>query len=329
MSQADPADSRAQAEASAWFARLKRRQVSLADLESFRSWRQRPDNRAAYDRVDAAWREAGALGGDAATRQAVEDALRRGSARRSRRDRRGAWVAGASVTATVLLVVAFAGGLYMQAHPSFATNVGEQRLVRLADGSRVRLDTDTRIDVDYSRGVRRVTLDHGQAFFDVAHDSSRPFLVAAGPVTVRAVGTQFDVRADSAEPEVTLVEGVVEVRRRGARPQTWTLHPGQELIAAPAAAPARVDVAVVTSWTVGRIVFDDVPLSAAVAEINRYALHKIMLRAPAVAQSPVSGSFETGDTAAFVAAVSDLHGLRATPLPGGGVALDPTHATID
>jgi transmembrane sensor len=328
MSQADPARGRADAEASAWFARLKRRQVPLSAIEAFRSWREDPDNRAAYQRIDKTWRDAGTLGDHPASRQAVSEALRRGATRRSRREQRRAWAAGASVTAAVFLVSAGGAWIYVSARPSYATRVGEQRLVRLADGSTVRLDTATRIEVAFSGASRKIRLAHGQAFFDVAHDGARPFLVTAGPLTVRAVGTRFDVRA-GAEPSVTLVEGVVEVRRQGPQPQSWTLRAGQQLIAAAVAAPRPVDAVAATSWTLGRVVFENVPLSAAVAEINRYCAHKIILRAPAVAQTPVSGSFDTGDTAAFVAAESDLHDLRADKLPDGDIALEPASATSD
>ncbi|HEY2707194.1 MAG TPA: FecR domain-containing protein [Caulobacteraceae bacterium] len=329
MSQADPAHRQAAQEASAWFARLKRRQVSLTDLEAFRAWRAEPHNRAAYERVDATWREAGALAGDAASRQAVSDALRRGAARHSRRDRRAAWIAGAGVAATVLILVAGGAALYQTAHPTYATAVGEQRLVRLADGSTVRLDTDSKLQVSFSSGARDIQLDHGQAFFDVAHDASRPFLVQAGPVTVRAVGTQFDVRADGAAPLVTLVQGVIEVKRRDGTAQTWTLHAGQQLITSPASVPKTTDVAAATSWTSGRVVFEGAPLGDAIAEINRYCAHKIVLRAPRLGATPVSGSFESGDAAAFVAAESDLHGLRATTLPDGTIVLDAVSATPD
>src|SRR5580658_10396570 len=193
MSDADPRRGRPQTEASAWFARLKRRQVSLTDLDAFRTWRGEPANRAAYEMVDDVWRSAGTLGGQAATREAVGEALRRGARRRARRERLAAWVSGAAVAGFVFAGVAGATWLYLQARPTFATGVGEQRLVRLADGSTVRLDTDTRIDVAMTGGARRVTLDRGQAFFDVMHDPARPFLVAAGPMTVRAVGTRFNV----------------------------------------------------------------------------------------------------------------------------------------
>jgi transmembrane sensor len=128
---------------------------------------------------------------------------------------------------------------------------------------------------------------------------------------------------------VTLVQGVIQVQRQGDAAQTWTLQPGQQFVAAPAAAPKLVDVATATSWTSGRIVFEGVPLSTAIDEINRYSIHKIILRARGFAATSVSGSFETGDTSAFVSAESDLHQLRATTLPDGTIALDAASATSD
>jgi len=323
MSQADPAEARARDEASVWFARLNRQQVSLAELEAFRTWRQDPSNRAAYEDVDRTWRRAGALKDETNINRALNEALARGAAHRGRRERRGAWLAGAGVASVACLAVGAGTWLYLQARPTYSTKIGEQRLVRLADGSSVRLDTDSRIDVAFTSGARNITLKRGQAFFDVAHDSARPFLVAAGPVTVRAVGTRFDVRAYEGQATVTLVAGVVEVRRQGAAPQFWMLRPGQQVeAAAPAPTPRTVNVEAATSWTSGRVVFEGIPLSAAVEEINRYSTHKIVLRAPGAAATPVTGSFETGDTDAFVSAVSDLNGLRATRQPDGEIVLD-------
>ncbi len=327
MSQADPAEGRARAEASAWFARLKRQQISLAELEAFRTWRGVPANRAAYEDVDRTWRRAGALKDDSAINRALNEALQRGAARRGRHERRGAWLAGAGAASVMCIAVVGSAWIYLQAHPSYSTKVGEQRLIRLADGSSVRLDTDSRIEVAFASDARNVKLERGQAFFEVAHDAARPFLVTAGRVSVRAVGTRFDVRAlGGGQASVTLVEGIVEVRRQGAAPQTWTLRPGQQLAttaaAAAVAAPRTVNLEAATSWTSGRVVFQGVPLAAAVEEVNRYAAHRIVLRAPGAAATPVTGSFETGDTDAFVSAVSDLDGLRADRQPDGEIVLD-------
>lgn len=329
MSQADPDEARAREEASAWLAKLNRRQVSLSELETFRAWRAYPANRRAYETVERLWRGADALKGEAGIERALGEALARGEARKRRGERRGAWIAGAVVASIAGLLVAGAAWLYEEGHPSFTTRIGEQRLLRLADGSAVRLDTDSRIEVAYSGQARRIRLERGQAFFEVAHDPGRPFVVRAGAVSVRAIGTKFDVKADHGAPTVTLVEGVVEVRRAGAAPQVWMLRAGEQVATGPAATPRAVNLETATSWTVGRVVFQGAPLVEAVAEINRYCAHKIILNAPGIADTPVTGSFETGDAEAFASAVSDLHGLQIDRRPDGEILLDapaaPSH----
>jgi len=311
------ADKRAREEAAAWFGRLNRPTVPLQTLEDFRLWRREPANRAAYEAVESAWRGAASLADDPDIAAAVNAAL--GLKARSRSGRwvwPGVLAAGGGVGLAVLALVAFGAGA------TYATGVGEQRLVRLRDGTDLRLDTDTKVLVAFRGGVRRVRLLRGQAFFDVAHDPAHPFLVDAGPMDVRAVGTRFDVRRDGADVKVTLLEGVVQVRSAGAPAGAWTLAPGEQVSLG--RAPARLTADVVqaaTSWTSGRVIFRGLPLAQAIDEINRYSPHKILLEAPAVAEVPVTGSFRTGDVDAFVSAVSDLHGLVASRSPDGAIVL--------
>jgi transmembrane sensor len=195
-------------------------------------------------------------------------------------------------------------------------------LVRLGDGSAIRLDTDTRVAVSVTASQRHIRLEHGQAFFEVAHDAARPFIVDAGPMRVRAVGTKFDVRQEGRQARVTLVEGVIQVRSLSGGPGEWTLKPGEQVSLGAARVISVADVRAATSWTQGRIVFQGMPLARAIDEINRYTPHKIRLKDTKVAAASVTGSFETADSGAFVAAVSDLSGLRATTLPDGSIVLD-------
>ncbi|MCX7587283.1 FecR family protein [Phenylobacterium sp. 58.2.17] len=320
-----PAD-RAKDEAAAWFARLNTRSISAIALEEFRIWRQTPGNREAYAAIEAIWRKTGALQGDRDLDEAVAGAFAR--TRKARRwtkffeglKSRPATSLGAVAFALIAL---FAGLQVLEARSVYETKVGEQRLVRLEDGSRVRLDTQTRVSVHFSRGVRRIKLDRGQAFFDVAADAKRPFVVDAGQADVRALGTRFDVRRDDNQVRVILVEGVVEVRatapsQEAGQARRWTLKPGEQLTTGSQAVVRKpVDLAAVTSWTAGRITFRAVPLTTAIAEINRYSDQQVVLDAPDVGTIPVTGVFDSGDTEAFVAAVSDLHGLR--PVRADGV----------
>jgi transmembrane sensor len=313
----------AEQEAAAWFARLNQREVALAALEEFRLWRQSPGNRSAYDAVDAQWRAMAALRGQPEVDLAVAGALARGGAARSGRGRlTSLWLGGAA--AAGLIAVAFGGYVFLS-RGALSTGVGEQRIVQLADGSTVRLDTDSRIVLRFAAGERHVDLDRGQAFFEVRHDPSRPFIVQAGDTTVRAVGTRFDVRRDGDRVRAVLVEGVIQVRA-GSAAKVWTLQAGQQITSGAGAPQARdADVQAATGWTSGHIVFEAVPLAAAVAEVNRYSRRKVVLDDPSFAAVPVTGVFDSGDVDAFVSAVCLLHPLKAEPdgesrvrlIPGG------------
>jgi transmembrane sensor len=310
---------RAEQEAAAWFARLKQREVSLATLEAFRLWRQSPGSRSAYDAVDAQWRAMAALRGQPEVDLAVAGALARGTAGRSRPARLASVLIGA-VAAAGLIAVAVGGYAFLN-RGALSTGVGEQRIVQLADGSTVRLDTDSRIVLRFAAGERHVDLDRGQAFFEVAHDPSRPFIVRAGDTTVRAVGTRFDVRRDGGQVRAVLVEGVVQVRM-GDAARVWTLQAGQQITSGNGAPQAgEADVQAATGWTSGHIVFEAVPLGAAVAEVNRYSRRKVRLDDATFASVPVTGVFDSGDVDAFVAAVCVLHPLKAERTGDGDLRL--------
>jgi len=301
-------------EASAWFSRLNTRSVSAKTLEGFREWRQGPGHREAYAEVERAWRRTSMLQGDAHAEDAVTEALQRANARRTR-PAAMPWGRVALVAATLLLVTTLGVGAATRSGlmgPRYSTGVGEQRLVQLADGSRVRLDTDTRVAVRFSGERRLVRLQRGQAMFDVAHDAHRPFIVEAGAADVRALGTRFDVRRDAGHVRVTLVEGRVEVRPTGGAPTAAViLRPGEQVFANGGLShPRPADISAATSWVDGRLLFHAIPLRQAVAEMNRYSRRRIVLTAPDVADETVSGAFDTGNVDGFVSAVSRLHGLR-------------------
>jgi transmembrane sensor len=111
------------------------------------------------------------------------------------------------------LMVALAGGAWWQSarYPLYSTDIGERRSITLADGSTVDLNARSKLRVEFSKNERRVELLDGQALFQVAKDKNRPFIVASGEATVRAVGTQFDVYRKDSGTTVTVLEGRVAV----------------------------------------------------------------------------------------------------------------------
>lgn len=308
---APPERDRAEREAAEWFARLNTLSVSSQALQDFQDWRRTPANDAAFERMEELWDLGGRLKASAHAQRLVDAALRR-PARRSgaRRLARPAVIGLAAFAAAAALAVSFA----LTPGDRYTTTVGEQRLVTLDDGTRLRLDTNTAVRVRLGAARRDVDLIRGQAFFDVARDATRPFVVRADGTSVRAVGTQFDVRRAGDMVKVTLVEGVVEVSHAKAA-KTWRLQPGEALASDPSAiaAPRKIDIAAATSWTAGRLVFRRTPLAEAVAEVNRYSRRKVVVDAPRLQTVPVSGVFDVGDTEAFVVAVGDLFELRAQP----------------
>lgn len=296
-------------EAAEWFTLLGRREVSVEDLEAFAAWRDDPANARVYREMEAVWDAAGGLAGDPDLQALTLEAHRRRSPRWSRALRESRSWAAAGVIGAALLLIASAG-VWMLAQPeTYATSLGERRTVRLADGSRVTLDTDSRIEVKLHRTSRKVTLASGQALFDVAPDPSRPFVVEAGDARVTALGTLFDIRLRDEGVEVTLVEGRVSVRQ-ASTDASWVLNPGEQ-VATAAARPAvrRVDAERETSWTSGRLVFDNLTVAEAIAEANRYSDVKIRLQAPEIEGVPISGVFNAGDTEALAGALADRYGL--------------------
>lgn len=320
----DPKDrvTKADREAAEWFTRLGRRSITNAELADFEVWRRVSDNLEAYNRVESAWQSADRVARDPDILKVAQDALDRKPKPR-RIDRRtvtwmGFGVIGASAAAA-------AGFAFLHTGPSdsYSTAVGQQLPITLADGSSIRLDTDSALRVRYEKGRRMIFLDRGQALFNVAHDPSRPFVVQAGATSVTALGTVFDVRRAADQIRVTLVTGSVAVRDAGtAGERKWRLAPGEQVKVRPKAAQVEaVDGLTATSWSQGQLVFQDTPMVEAVAEVNRYLPHKIVLAAPSVRDVRVNGVFNTGDRDAFVAAVSEVMGLTRQVQPDGSIRL--------
>lgn len=299
-------------EAADWFALLSQRRVANSDVMAFAEWRRKPGNAAAYERIEAMWKAAETLAGDAD----LQETTRQARTPVAPPERARAMVSGLfkPLGAAAALVLAFAVGvLWVTNRPDIVTTaVGEQRTVRLEDGSQVTLDTGSRIEVRLREDQRTVLLLDGQAYFDVEGDPDRPFVVRAGEASVTAVGTLFSVRRMEEGVKVVLVEGRVSITDRPAASRTWTLAPGEQIVTAarrPEVQPADIDEA--TSWTSGRLTFRRTPVAAAVAEMNRYTETPIVLRSTRVSSIPMDGVFDVGDQDGLVAALAELYDLSA------------------
>jgi len=240
---------------------------------------------------------------------------------------------GAVLAATAVLVLR----LWFSAS-AFETGIGEQRVVVLSDGSRVSLNTSTRLRVNFSGSQRSVQILDGEALFEVARDAHRPFVVQAANSEVVATGTEFivraapDVRGAGKALTVTLIEGHVIVRdaQQGQTPalaKPVAMAPGDRLqvqqpVSHAAGGPSRQvrldrsGLEAALAWKRGEVVFDDVSLGDAAAEMNRYSAVPIIVANRAAQRgSKVSGVFRVGDNLGFARAAARLHGLRVVEAP--------------
>lgn len=198
-----------------------------------------------------------------------------------------------------------AGGL------QFATAKGEHRRFELADTSVVTLNTDSAIRVAFAPGgERRIDLLRGQAFFKVAHDKSRPFVVAVDGREVTALGTAFEVRAARSAVRVILVEGRVSVSGAAAAPVI--MRAGQQLLASASGAitVSSADVAAVDDWQRGIVTFKNTTLAAAATELNRYSAAQLSVDDPRIASLTVSGVFKTNDARRFARTIEQIYPVQ-------------------
>lgn len=310
----------ARAEAAQWVSRLNSLPVSTDTLQEFFAWRRVEDHRAAYDEVAGVWDAAAGLAGRPAMEALADEAYRRDGRGRPGPTRRRAMAFAAVAAAIIAAGAAVTFNRYSMGD-TYRTTVGEQSVVTLEDGSRIALDTGTDLRVRFTSGARHVELEHGQAYFTVAHNPARPFVVDAADTDVVATGTQFDVRRLGDAVDVTLVQGGVRITPPDR--EATQLVAGQRFSLRGDHAPdvRTVDIASVTAWRQGRIVLDGMPLSEAVAEVNRYAHKPVRLDAGRFAGERFGGSFAVGDIDSFVAAVTAVLPLKAVRDADGSVHL--------
>ena len=221
------------------------------------------------------------------------------------------------------------------------TGFGEQRSIVLEDGSVLYVNTDSQLRVTLTETARRIDLLRGEALFEVAHDSARPFRVHAGRTVAQAVGTKFNVERTADGVTVVVVEGKVLVGGKGDKVVTKARgrqsraglanEPAQVLLVAgtradvPTAAvrPAvsRADIETATAWRLRRVSFSDEPLADIAGEFNRYNRRKIVVADADLADTPLSGTFNADDPESFVAFLEMSNGVEVDKSEPGRVIL--------
>lgn len=208
------------------------------------------------------------------------------------------------------VAVAMIGGsfAYDRLEGRIATARSEVRELMLEDGSRLVLNSDSVVQVRFNDRERRVVLRRGEASFDVAHESARPFLVTADDLTVRAVGTRFAVGMDGEDVEVTVEEGVVAVAEAGSAAPARLLRRNEEFVAAPTggrrAALDGSEVERRLAWRRRQLIFNGDSLGRAAQEVNRYSQVRVYIDDPTLARAEFVGVFRMGDGRAFAHAAA-------------------------
>lgn len=293
------------------------------EVESL-AWRDAdPAHEDAWQEANGVWTQAAELGAlDRPDWRAEMDALTMPAWHRTVR-----WAIAASVVLTL------GGTLYVRSRPDIQaeTQIAETRRLALADGSQVTLSGKSGVAVHFAQGSRRVVLDHGQVFFEVAHDSARPFTVVAGGAEIRVTGTKFDVRKVGDDVRVSVLEGRVELRQRGLLPILAPALPERVLTAglraelAPRATHFTPDTrspVPAGDWRSGRLYYNEAPLSDILADLQRYSATPVRIDDPAVARMKLTTSFRVGQAESFLESLQATLPVRLNRTTEGAVLIE-------
>jgi transmembrane sensor len=329
-------------QAAHWWIVLNSEDASATEQREFSEWMtQGPDRIAAYLRTallmkaarsasikwpntpaDVLVREAKAAQTRGLARLRELPAPAESNTRRSKNKTN--WSRLAMATATSLLVALGAAWFVLTSPQEFHTRFGEQRSILLEDGTRIALNTESTIKVELRKDHRLVALESGEALFQVAHDTNRPFDVSVGSVVVRAVGTEFNIKRAPDRTTIAVVEGRIAVApasqvHGGDEHSDFTSSGAVFLGAADrlvvdrsgAGSPEHgINLRGILAWTEHKLVFDHTSLSEAAGEFNRYNRPRIQITGSSLQDRRISGVFKSDDPASFLTFLSRIPGVR-------------------
>jgi transmembrane sensor len=330
------------AEAAAWVARFDAGDVSARDQAAFQAWLNRSAlHREAIAEYGSFWSEFDKLGQltDSVGAEQEFDIQAKRSLQFS-----GAkyWLA---ACAAAVIAMVMAGGVILREIPdrpsaqhasarqaaaprasvrqSYATAIGAQKKFTLADGSVVTLNTNSRIDVELRGHSRDVHLVHGEAYFEVVHDKTRPFTVYANQYVVRDIGTAFAVHLlEKGLVNVRVTKGSVEIsalategRVSDKAKSLGVIEAGRDVLFGQkierSAVMSDAELGRKLAWRQGQLIYSGQPLAEVLADIGRYSDIEIELGDPALGKLPVGGAFSVNQTDAIFAALENNFGIHA------------------
>jgi transmembrane sensor len=338
--------------ASEWFLRLQADDISPQEFGEWMAWYEAdPLNRAAFEEAQTVFEAARTIPSEERERGAR--VLMRSTPGEPARGKRKAWFGELRVQSPRLGYLAAAAALVaatgflawsardwvsqpVQLTATLETPVATHRSETLPDGSVVLLGARSSISLHYSGDTRYLVLEGGEALFKVAKDPARPFVVQAGPVTVRAVGTEFNVRRAAGSTTVAVSEGVVEVlhERSSAQPDLDAskgvrLFAGNQVtIEAATEKPAvkPIQLAAVSSWQSGRLEFANEPLRLVIATVNRYSSREIVVTDASINDLPITGTVDGRDADEWLRALPGIIPVEVNEISKGTVLISPAVA---
>jgi transmembrane sensor len=296
--------------AAAWLERRDRADWGDADQAELDAWlAESTENYLFYHRVASAWARSQRL---VVLRHPRPQALKENAQSKVR-----PLLVTAVAVFGVLAILATSGTLLfpLSERNTFATPVGGHEIVMLKDGSSIELNTDTVVRINVGSDHRIASIEKGEAFFKIAHDTSHPFTVTANNNKITVLGTKFSVRNDPNRVEVKLVDGKVWFTSDNGKDPTRSalMTPGDVLIATATslsiAKHTSAELANGLGWRHGLLVFHHSTLADAVGEYNRYNTQKIVIADAAAARLTVSGSLPANDTQEFLTIAKKFFGL--------------------
>jgi len=285
---------------------------SEADQSRLDNWlRESPSHRLAYWRANHAWNKTERM-------VALNHPVRKKSVPIHRRFR--SIIARVSAAAIVLSAAAFAiSHALAPSYTTYATAIGGRKVLALSDGSRIELNTNSKLRVSDARGKRKAILDSGEAYFDIRHNATAPFLIMVREHRIVDAGTRFLVRVDADNVKVSMLEGRVTLSAVKEKPGSPTeLKGGEVAIATPTTIrvfnPTPQALADTESWRQGHLIFRHVALSEAVAEFNRYNTRCLVVANAGAAKLKIHGTFRTDDVQGFADIVQEVLHLQVSRL---------------
>ncbi|MGZ8171640.1 MULTISPECIES: FecR family protein [Methylobacter] len=300
MKTTPPSPDSVHAQAVDWLLRIRSENCPETERHAFNTWlEESASHRQAYETVLAQWEWMEPF-------KAMNFPARDAALRYRGKSPRRLFIYSAAATLLLAMgLTAFMPNGWLGIPHTYVAEKGDRQTVTLADGSRIELNTESEVRVHFNRWQRSVEIIKGEAFFTVNHDAERPFEVRAGSGRIRDIGTAFEVYIKPEHVIVAVQEGIVEVQASGTR----ELTAGQQLAFSNSGefqALQAQDVAGLTAWRQGNLVFRNRRLDDVLAEVGRYHDTRVRLHNETLGKLRVSGTFHTAelnDTLNAIAAI--------------------------